>query len=124
MQLIPHDPTEAPALEQFATGVARPRVVVGPDETSELRVLSVSFEPGGHNHPHTHTFDQVLYTLEGTGFVATETERLVVGVGDIVVIPAGERHWHGATDDGSLRQLAIGVPGQSDFDGQAFGATE
>lgn len=124
MIVVRHDPTEPPPLDRFVVGVARPRVVVGPQDSHELRVILASFEPGGHNTRHTHSFDQMLYTISGEGFIATDHERIVVGPGDVVVIPAGEPHWHGATDDSALEQLSVGVPGTSDFDGEAFGATE
>jgi quercetin dioxygenase-like cupin family protein len=124
MRVIRDDTEPPPALQQFVEGVARPRVLVGPEESDEVRVIVASFEPGGHNTRHTHSFDQVLYTISGAGFVATDEDRVVVRPGDVVVIPAGEHHWHGATDDSPLVQLAVGVPGESDFDGQAFSATE
>jgi len=124
MHVVRRNPAEPPALEEFVTGVARPLLLVGAAESDEVRVIVASFEPGAHNHPHTHTFDQVLYTLEGVGFVETEDERVVVEAGDTVVVPAGVRHWHGAVDDARLRQLSIGVPGTSDFDGRSYGATE
>lgn len=50
--------------------------------------------------------------------------RLIVGPGDAVVIPAGEPHWHGATDSSSLVQLSAGIPGTSDFGGEAYAATK
>jgi quercetin dioxygenase-like cupin family protein len=31
--------------------------------------------------------------------IATETEEKVISTGDVVIIPAGEKHWHGATKD-------------------------
>jgi quercetin dioxygenase-like cupin family protein len=104
--------------------VARPRTVVGPDESRELLVIIASFEPGGHNKRHTHSFDQVLYTIAGEGFVATDDDRVIVRPDDVVIIPAGENHWHGVTDASSLVQLAAGVPGTSDFDSRPYTATQ
>jgi 4-carboxymuconolactone decarboxylase len=124
MKLIRHDPSPAPALNQFVVGVARPRVLVGREESGELRLIVATFESSGHNTPHTHSFDQVLYTLSGEGFVTTGEKRIVVKTGDVAVIPAGERHWHGAINEQSLVQLSVGVPGTSDFDGRPFAATE
>jgi quercetin dioxygenase-like cupin family protein len=124
MRLIRHDPKPSPALDRFVEGIARPRVIVGPDESDELRVIVAAFEPGGHNTRHTHSFDQVLYTISGEGFVATDDDRIVVDPGDAVVIPAAQPYWHGATDSSPLVQLSAGIPGTSDFDGEAFTATQ
>ena len=82
------------------------------------------FENGGRNVRHTHSFDQVLYVVDGEGVVATDDEERRIRPGDLVVIPAGEPHSHGAADGASTTHLAIGVPGTSEFDGGAFGSTE
>lgn len=105
-------------------GDVRPRQLVGADQTDQVRVLYVYFEPGGANLLHTHTFDQILYIVEGEGIVATETEEHRVSAGDIVVVPAGEQHWHGATAETAMAHLAIGVPGTTDVGGQIVRATE
>ena len=130
MQVIRHDPTEIPVMATPAHGSpvvrgdVRLRQLVGADHTDEVRVLYVYFEPGGANLLHTHTFDQILYIVEGEGIVATETEEHRVSAGDIVVVPAGEQHWHGATAESAMAHLAIGVPGTTDVGGQIVRATE
>jgi quercetin dioxygenase-like cupin family protein len=92
MRVIRCDRTQSAGADEFVQGVARPRVVVGPQESEELRVTIISFEPSGHNVRHTHSFDQVPHTIQGAGFVATDDERQVVNPGDVAVIPAGEPH--------------------------------
>ncbi len=81
----------------------------------ELRVITVNFSPGSVNVFHTHTFDQVLYVTEGTGIVATENEEVTVTPGTIIFIPAGEKHWHGATKDSAFSHIAIMPPGETNF---------
>ncbi len=111
-------------LEQFVEGVVRPRTLVGADESSELRIAFASFEPGARNLWHTHGFDQGLLITDGAGIIATEAEQREVRAGDFVLIPAGERHWHGAGPGASMAHLAVGIPGSTDFDGAAYTATE
>ena len=82
---------------------------------SELRVSLVNFSPGAVNVFHTHTFDQVLYVTEGKGIVATEAEEVTVTPGTIVHIPAGEKHWHGATRDTAFSHIAFMPPGETSF---------
>ena len=88
--------------------------IIGKSE-DELRVIIVNFSPGGVNVFHTHTFDQILYVTEGTGIVATDNEEITVTPGTIIFIPAGERHWHGATKDTTFSHIAIMPPGSTSF---------
>ena len=81
----------------------------------ELRVINVNFSPGAVNIFHTHTFDQVLYVTEGTGIVATENEEITVTPGTLIFIPAGEKHWHGATKDSAFSHIAVMPPGETSF---------
>jgi len=97
----------------FRGKVSRQRII-GESE-DELRVIVVNFSPGGVNVFHTHTFDQILYVTEGTGIVATENEEVTVTPGTIIFIPAGERHWHGATKDTTFSHIAIMPPGHTSF---------
>ena len=88
--------------------------IIGESE-DELRVITVNFSPGSVNLFHTHTFDQVLYVTEGTGIVATENEEVTVTPGTIIFIPAGEKHWHGATRDSAFSHIAVMPPGKTIF---------
>ena len=100
----------------FVGDVGR-RALVGAEQTSQLTVGLVAFEAGGRNRLHTHTFDQVLYITDGEGIVATEAEEHHVHPGDVVVIPAGEKHWHGATPQTAMAHLAIGTGGTTEIAG-------
>jgi quercetin dioxygenase-like cupin family protein len=124
IHIIRHDPTEAPALTRFVTGAARPHLVVGAEHTDELRVFLVRFDPRGRNLRHTHSFDQVLYGIDGERIAATDTDVDRLRPGDFAVIPANEPHWHGATEEGPHTQLAFGIPGSSDFNAEQFTASE
>ena len=114
----------AEPLDRFVEGVVRPRTLVGADQSQELRVQFAHFDAGGRNLFHTHGFDQALLITDGEGIVATDDTERRVAAGDFVLVPAGERHWHGATNATSMSHLAFGIPGSSDFDGVAYGATE
>jgi quercetin dioxygenase-like cupin family protein len=90
-------------------GEASAQAIVGPDEG--LDIVLVSFAPGAHTYLHTHDVPQVLHCIEGAGILATEHERYAVGPGDVVYVPAGEPHWHGATEDSAFTHLSIRPPG-------------
>jgi quercetin dioxygenase-like cupin family protein len=89
----------------------------GPDVTSQslvsdrdskdLRVNIVNFGKGMRNKYHMHDGDQVLIIIAGKGMVATEKEKKVVTVGEVVLFPAGEKHWHGATKDSEFSHIVV-----------------
>ena len=82
------------------------------DETAkQLGMLMVRFGKGVRNKFHSHTTDQVLFVTSGKGIVATEQEQVEIQPGDIVHIAAGEKHWHGATEDSEMSHLAIEAAG-------------
>ena len=56
----------------------------------------VNFGKDVRNKFHAHDTDQILIVTAGRGYVATEKEKQEVSVGDVIVFPAGEKHWHGA----------------------------
>jgi quercetin dioxygenase-like cupin family protein len=78
-----------------------------------LRVTAVTFEEGARNRPHRHTTDQVLIATSGAGFVATDDEQLSMEPGDVVFVPVGIRHWHGAQPGETFTHLAILTPGHT-----------
>jgi quercetin dioxygenase-like cupin family protein len=66
------------------------RIVV---QESRLRCGTLSFAPGDYVEEHAHlTSDEIFYGVSGTGRITVEGESLDVGPGDLVFIPAGERH--------------------------------
>jgi quercetin dioxygenase-like cupin family protein len=56
--------------------------------------------------------EQVLIITEGKGIVATDQEEITVVPGDIVFIPANEKHWHGAAKDSAFSHLYVMAPEQ------------
>ncbi len=76
-------------------------------DSKELRVSIVNFGKGVRNKFHTHDVDQVLIVTAGKGIVATEKGEKVVTVGEVILFPAGEKHWHGATKDSEFSHIVI-----------------
>ena len=99
---VPKQPASSPLF----TGEDVTRQPLTPDST-DFNMNVVSFGKGIRNKFHTHESDQVLVVTEGTGMVATEQEEVVVGVGDLIFAPAGEKHWHGALPDTTFAHIAL-----------------
>lgn len=82
-----------------------------------LGIANVTFEPGCRNNWHIHhsTKDggQILICVAGEGWYQEEGKEAVsLSEGDVVVIPANVKHWHGAKKDTWFSHLAVEVPGE------------
>ena len=95
--------------------VSQSRQTIIPDgDSANYRCSVVNFGQGATTGWHAHTCDQILVITAGRGIVATEHEEHEVGVGDVVHIKAGERHWHGAKADTTMSHITItAAEGQS-----------
>ena len=80
------------------TGSDVTRQVLIPD-SRELVATVVNFGKGVRNRFHSHDCEQILIVTAGRGVVATEKEERPVTLGDVVLIPAGEKHWHGSVGE-------------------------
>lgn len=68
---------------------------------------TVSFEPGARTHWHVHPLGQTLVITAGTGWVQRWGGPVQeVRPGDVVRIPPGVKHWHGASPDASMTHVA------------------
>lgn len=75
---------------------------------------NVTFEPGCRNNWHIHhKGGQILLCTAGTGWFQEEGKPAqVLKPGDVVNIPAGVKHWHGASKDSWFSHVAIAVPAE------------
>ena len=77
---------------------------------------SVTFEPGARTAWHTHPLGQTLIVTAGCGRVQRWGGPIEeIRPGDVVWIPPGEKHWHGATPTTAMTHIAI----QEQLDGKA-----
>lgn len=88
------------------------QVIINPlfPATDETRATTgeVTFAPGARTAWHTHPAGQLLIVTSGKGWVQQEgKERQEMVAGDAVWIPAGVKHWHGATDKTAMRHIAV-----------------
>ncbi|HXU24629.1 MAG TPA: cupin domain-containing protein [Tepidiformaceae bacterium] len=104
--------SEVTANNPIFTGTVSMRSMVSAD-ASQVGANIVHFHDGARTKRHTHTADQVLYITEGQGTVGDATGDSNVEAGDIVHIPAGEVHWHGAQPGHDMAHLAIMPPCQT-----------
>ena len=79
--------------------------------------MNVTFEPGCRNNWHIHKSKsgggQVLICTAGYGYYQEEGKPVQkLSPGDIVVIPANVKHWHGSRPDSWFSHIAVEVPGE------------
>ena len=99
-------PTQGPA--EYFTGAVRVDPVFAVQEPGRTSGGNVTFSPGARSNWHTHPIVQVLVVTAGVGRVQQwGGEVQEIRPGDVVRIPAGMKHWHGAAPDSSMTHLAI-----------------
>jgi len=71
---------------------------------------NVTFEPACRNSWHVHAGGQILLVTGGYGWYQAWGEAAQeLHAGDVVQIPGGVKHWHGATKNSWFTHLAISV---------------
>jgi quercetin dioxygenase-like cupin family protein len=98
------------------TGTVRVDPLFEAPAPARVRGASVTFEPGARTNWHTHPLGQTLVVTAGCGRAQREggpVEELRPG--DVVWIPPGEKHWHGAAPTTAMTHFAI----QESLDGKA-----
>lgn len=97
-----------PAPAQYFTGAVMLTELVKPTPPGRAGLGFVTFPPGARSHWHTHPGGQTLYILTGCGWTQREGEPVKrVCAGDTVYVPAGVRHWHGATATTAMSHLSV-----------------
>ncbi len=99
---------------QYFTGQS----YLAPLSTSQVGIFNVTFEPGCRNNWHIHHADkgggQILVCVAGRGYYQEEgKEAQELHPGDVVNIPVGVKHWHGAAKNSWFSHLAVEVPSEN-----------
>lgn len=85
--------------------------------TEGVGIGNVTFEPGCRNNWHIHHAKkgggQILLCTAGKGWYQEWGKPAQqMHPGDVVKIPAGVKHWHGAAKDSWFAHLSVEVPGE------------
>lgn len=89
---------------------------IAPVSTSQVKMFNVTFEPGCRNNWHIHKAKsgggQILIAIGGRGYYQEWGKPAQeLNPGDVVNIPAGVKHWHGAAQDSWFSHIAVEVDG-------------
>lgn len=104
------------AYAQYFTGNSYLKPLTDPKQT--IFLANVTFEPGCRNNWHIHHATsgggQILLCTDGRGWYQEWGKPAqALRPGDVVYIPAGVKHWHGAAKDSWFSHIAFEAPGEN-----------
>ncbi|CAD0323885.1 (R)-mandelonitrile lyase [Xanthomonas hortorum] len=93
---------------EYFTGKVRIDAPFQTDAPARVGGATVTFEPGARTAWHTHPLGQTLIVTAGAGRVQEWGKPAQeIRPGDIVWIPPGVKHWHGANATVAMSHIAI-----------------
>lgn len=102
------DKPSAAGPADYFTGRVRIDAPFQAEAPARVGGATVTFEPGARTAWHTHPLGQTLIVTVGAGWVQELGKPAqALRPGDIVWIPPGVKHWHGARADVAMSHIAI-----------------
>ena len=99
---------DRPAPAERFTGSARVGAPFGTAAPGRVSGATVTFEPGARTDWHTHALGQTLVVTAGVGRVQVWGGPVQeVRPGDVVTVPPGAKHWHGAAPTAAMTHVAL-----------------
>lgn len=99
-------PSDAAPAENF-TGTVRVGGRFQAENPARTYGATVAFEPGARTNWHVHPLGQILVVTSGVGRVQHWGGQVQeIRPGDVVQIPPGVKHWHGAAPDAPMTHVA------------------
>ncbi len=93
---------------EYFTGTVRIDPLFEAHDPARGLGASVTFEPGARTAWHTHPLGQTLIVTAGCGRAQRWGGPIEeIRPGDVIWIPPGEKHWHGATATTAMTHIAI-----------------
>jgi 4-carboxymuconolactone decarboxylase len=100
-------PSRKGPAENF-TGSVRVDPLFQANDPADTSGANVTFEPGARSAWHTHPLGQTLIVTAGVGRVQSWGGPIEeIRPGDVVRIPPGQKHWHGASPNTPMTHIAI-----------------
>jgi quercetin dioxygenase-like cupin family protein len=87
---------------------AKMRMLIGPDDgagTFHMRQFEVA--PGGHTPHHAHDYEHEILVLGGRGIAKSDRGDRPLREGDVIFVPANEKHQFLNTGDQPLSFICL-----------------
>ncbi|MCB2189438.1 MAG: cupin domain-containing protein [Deltaproteobacteria bacterium] len=102
------DRQSGPGPADYFTGSVEMEYLFPAQAPARVTGFNVTFQPGARTAWHTHPLGQTLVVTAGQGWLQQEGGPVrELNPGDVVWIPPGVKHWHGATATTALSHIAI-----------------
>jgi quercetin dioxygenase-like cupin family protein len=93
---------------EWFTGQVRIDPLFNEHDPERVQGVSVTFEPGARTAWHTHPLGPTLIVTARVGHVQRWGGPIEdIQPGDVVWIPRGEKHWHGATPQTAMTHIGL-----------------
>jgi len=93
---------------EYFTGSVRIDPLFQAEDPARASGARVTFEPGARTAWHTHPLGQILIVTAGSGLVQPWGGPIdEIRQGDVVWIPPGQKHWHGASPNTTMTHIAM-----------------
>lgn len=93
---------------EYFTGPVRVDPLFAAIPPSRMSGGLVTFEPGARSAWHTHPAGQILIVTAGKGLIQRWGGPVEeIRPGDVVRIPPGVKHWHGASPTTGMSHIAL-----------------
>jgi len=101
---------------EYFSGTVRIDPLFEASDPARVGGASVTFEPGARTAWHSHPLGQMLIVTAGCGRAQSWGAPIQeIRPGDVISIPHGEKHWHGAAPTTAMTHIAL----QGYVDGKA-----
>ena len=119
--MIVSDIREQPS-EQWRLGVETRMLVSASNGATQLCIFEQWIAPGTGAPTHSHPVEEVLTVREGEAEMWVDQERIIVSVGQSLIVPAGRMH--GFRNSGTATLHLHAVLASPVFEATMEGATE
>ena len=93
---------------EYFSGTVRIDPLFEASDPARVGGASVTFEPGARTAWHSHPLGQMLIVTAGCGQAQSWGGPIQeIRPGDVISIPPGEKHWHGAAPTTAMTHIAI-----------------
>src|SRR5258706_14899419 len=115
------DVTDMPP-EQWRQGVETRMLVSASNGAAQICIFEQWIAPGTGAPTHSHPVEEVLTVREGEAEMWMDQQRVIVSVGQSLIVPAGRKH--GIRNSGNLTLRIHAVLALPGFEATMEGATE